>query len=59
MTHLPDSILLEQLSTIAEGLGETFAPFCEVVIHDLKKPGALDSGDLQQFVWAGSRTVNH
>ncbi|MGM3184304.1 helix-turn-helix transcriptional regulator [Dickeya oryzae] len=38
MTHLPDSILLEQLSTIAEGLGETFAPFCEVVIHDLKKP---------------------
>ncbi|ULR32742.1 PAS domain-containing protein [Dickeya fangzhongdai] len=38
MTHLPDSLLFEQLGTIAEGLGETFAPFCEVVIHDLKNP---------------------
>jgi predicted transcriptional regulator YheO len=27
--------LLEQLRQIARGLGETFAPFCEVVVHDL------------------------
>ena len=27
--------LLEQLQQIARGLGETFAPFCEVVVHDL------------------------
>ena len=29
---------LEQLQLIARGLGETFAPFCEVVVHDLTKP---------------------
>lgn len=28
--------LLEQLKLVAEGLGETFAPFCEVVVHDLQ-----------------------
>ena len=27
--------IVEQLKQIAEGLGETFAPFCEVVVHDL------------------------
>ncbi len=27
--------LLEQLEQIAQGLGQTFAPFCEVVLHDL------------------------
>jgi predicted transcriptional regulator YheO len=30
--------LLEQLDQIAKGLGETFAPFCEVVVHDLQDP---------------------
>ena len=30
--------LLEQLKQIAEGLGQTFAPFCEVVLHDLTDP---------------------
>lgn len=30
--------LLEMLGHIAEGLGETFAPFCEVVVHDLSNP---------------------
>jgi predicted transcriptional regulator YheO len=30
--------LLSQLESIAEGLSETFAPFCEVVVHDLKTP---------------------
>ncbi|MEI7611509.1 MAG: PAS domain-containing protein [Betaproteobacteria bacterium] len=30
--------LLEQLQHIAQGLGETFAPFCEVVVHDLTHP---------------------
>ena len=30
--------LLEQLQHIAQGLGETFAPFCEVVVHDLMHP---------------------
>ena len=29
--------LLEQLQQIARGLGETFAPFCEVVVHDLTR----------------------
>ena len=31
-------ILLEQVTRIAQGLGETFAPFCEIVVHDLLNP---------------------
>ena len=31
-------LLLEQLKQLAEGLGATFAPFCEVVVHDLLHP---------------------
>jgi predicted transcriptional regulator YheO len=31
-------ILFDQLKQIARGLGETFAPFCEVVLHDLTDP---------------------
>ncbi|EJY5107903.1 transcriptional regulator [Salmonella enterica] len=30
--------LLDQLDMIAKGLSETFSPFCEVVVHDLKNP---------------------
>ena len=30
--------LLEQVKQIAQGLGETFAPFCEIVVHDLMHP---------------------
>jgi len=30
--------LLEQLRHVAQGLSETFAPFCEVVLHDLTDP---------------------
>ncbi|MDQ8032387.1 DNA-binding protein [Bordetella genomosp. 1] len=30
--------LIEQVKQIAHGLGETFAPFCEVVVHDLRTP---------------------
>lgn len=30
--------LLEQVKQIARGLGDTFAPFCEVVVHDLTHP---------------------
>ncbi|EEA0429968.1 transcriptional regulator, partial [Salmonella enterica subsp. enterica serovar Typhimurium] len=30
--------LLSQLDTIAKGLSDTFSPFCEVVVHDLKNP---------------------
>ncbi len=30
--------LLEQLKQVAQGLSETFAPFCEVVVHDLLDP---------------------
>jgi predicted transcriptional regulator YheO len=30
--------LVQQIERIAEGLGETFAPFCEVVVHDLRDP---------------------
>ncbi|MFK4441718.1 putative transcriptional regulator YheO [Caballeronia udeis] len=30
--------LLEQVQCIAEGLGEMFAPFTEVVVHDLRSP---------------------
>lgn len=29
-------LLLSQLQQVAQGLGETFAPFCEVVLHDLR-----------------------
>ena len=33
----PDhALLLSQLQQVAKGLGETFAPFCEVVLHDLR-----------------------
>jgi predicted transcriptional regulator YheO len=31
-------LLLDQLQKVAEGLGATFAPFCEVVVHDLLDP---------------------
>jgi predicted transcriptional regulator YheO len=31
-------LLLEQIKQVAQGLGETFAPFCEVVVHDLLDP---------------------
>lgn len=31
-------LIIHQLKQIAEGLGETFAPFCEVVLHDLTHP---------------------
>lgn len=30
--------LLDQLKQVAQGLGETLAPFCEVVVHDLLDP---------------------
>ena len=30
--------MFDQLKQIAEGLAETFAPFCEVVLHDLTDP---------------------
>lgn len=30
--------LLDQISQIAQGLAQTFAPFCEVVVHDLRDP---------------------
>lgn len=33
----PDhALLMSQLQQVARGLGETFAPFCEVVLHDLR-----------------------
>ena len=32
------SPLLAQLDLIAQGLSETFAPFCEVVVHNLMHP---------------------
>lgn len=31
-------LLLDQISQVAEGLGATLAPFCEVVVHDLLDP---------------------
>jgi predicted transcriptional regulator YheO len=31
-------LLLEQLKQMAEALSTTFAPFCEVVLHDLTRP---------------------
>lgn len=31
-------LLVEQLKQVAEGLGDTFSPFCEVVLHDLTHP---------------------
>ena len=30
--------LIEQVGQIAAGLAQTFAPFCEVVVHDLRDP---------------------
>ena len=30
--------LLAQLQQVAQGLSDTFAPFCEVVVHDLQDP---------------------
>ena len=30
--------LLEQMQQVADGLGRTLAPFCEVVLHDLTDP---------------------
>ena len=31
-------VLFEQLQYVAQGLGETLAPFCEIVVHDLLHP---------------------
>ncbi len=43
MSHSASSIehaaLLEQLQQVALGISQTFAPFCEVVLHDLVDPG--------------------
>ncbi len=36
--HAQQDALIEQLRQIAEGLAATFAPFCEVVVHDLREP---------------------
>jgi predicted transcriptional regulator YheO len=33
-----DDLIIEQLRQVACGLGATFAPFCEVVVHDLRDP---------------------
>lgn len=40
MTHrTPEQrLLLEQVKQIADGLAQTFTPFCEVVVHDLLDP---------------------
>jgi predicted transcriptional regulator YheO len=35
-TH--QAALIEQVKQIADGLARTFAPFCEVVVHDLRNP---------------------
>lgn len=37
-TTAGQKLLFDQLRQIAQGLGETFAPFCEVVLHDLTDP---------------------
>ncbi len=33
-----EAALIEQVRQIADGLAQTFAPFCEVVVHDLRDP---------------------
>lgn len=38
MSISKENTLLAQIDVIAKGLSETFAPFCEVVVHDLKHP---------------------
>lgn len=38
MKKKPNKLLLHELQAIAEGIGKTFAPFCEVVVHDLTHP---------------------
>jgi predicted transcriptional regulator YheO len=38
MKKKQNTLLLDELETIAQGLGKTFAPFCEVVVHDLTHP---------------------
>ncbi|MGY4641426.1 putative transcriptional regulator YheO [Pseudomonas sp. TE24901] len=37
-TSLEETTLISQLEQIAEGLSQTFSPFCEVVLHDLRDP---------------------
>ena len=39
MLEREQASLLDQVKQIADGLGQTFAPFCEVVVHDLRDPG--------------------
>lgn len=38
MAKTSNQHLLAELQNIAEGLGKTFSPFCEVVVHDLTHP---------------------
>jgi predicted transcriptional regulator YheO len=37
-TEEDKQLLFGQLGQIAQGLADTFAPFCEVVVHDLRDP---------------------
>lgn len=37
-TERAQVVLIEQILQIADGLAQTFAPFCEVVVHDLRDP---------------------
>jgi predicted transcriptional regulator YheO len=37
-TSEDNAVLFEQLKQIVQGLADTFAPFCEVVLHDLTHP---------------------
>jgi len=37
-TRADHALLIDQVKQIAQGLAQTFAPFCEVVVHDLRDP---------------------
>jgi hypothetical protein len=44
---------------VADGLGKTLAPFCEVVLHDLTEPEHAILGDPQQSVRPQRRRACH
>jgi len=39
MSQIDDDHLIEESKKVVSALGKMFAPFCEVVLHDLRDPG--------------------
>jgi predicted transcriptional regulator YheO len=39
LSGMPNSTQIRVLAEVADAIGQTFGPYCEVVVHDLTRPG--------------------